>query len=164
MILSTRPIYSGMAADGIGTLAEQMARHGSRRNDPVRRLMNHLGDRWSVLILLVLEKDNFRYANLQKVINRLVPPEEKAISRRMLTLRLREMEAEGLIRRTVRAGKSVQVDYALTPFGLGYTAQVRTFIDWIVAGPHPILSATAFHSAFTGLGDSDWGQAGRADG
>lgn len=65
-----------------------------------------IGGRWKLLILCKLEDGKLRFSELRKSI--------PAITERMLTLQLRELEKEGLIRRTVYAEVPPRVDYELT--------------------------------------------------
>lgn len=65
-----------------------------------------IGGRWKLLILCKLENGKLRFSELRDRIN--------GITERMLTLQLRELEKEGLIKRTVYAQVPPRVDYELT--------------------------------------------------
>ncbi len=65
-----------------------------------------IGGRWKLLILCKLEDGKLRFSEIRKKIN--------GITERMLTLQLREMEKEGLVKRTVYAEVPPRVDYELT--------------------------------------------------
>ncbi|MPS64418.1 MAG: transcriptional regulator [Chryseobacterium sp.] len=65
-----------------------------------------IGGRWKLLILCKLEDGKLRFSEIRKRIN--------GITERMLTLQLREMEKEGLVKRTVYAEVPPRVDYELT--------------------------------------------------
>ncbi|MBW1655420.1 winged helix-turn-helix transcriptional regulator [Flavobacterium quisquiliarum] len=65
-----------------------------------------IGGRWKLLILCKLENGKLRFSELRNQI--------KGITERMLTLQLRELEKEGLIKRTVYAEVPPRVDYELT--------------------------------------------------
>lgn len=114
---------------GIEQLAAQMAAHGTERDAPVRAVMALLGDRWTTLILLVLGTGTWRHADLKRVLARLSA--EQAISQRVLTLKLRTLERDGMVRRTVSADVPPRVSYALTPLGEGLLAEARRLIGWI---------------------------------
>jgi DNA-binding HxlR family transcriptional regulator len=88
-----------------------------------------LGDRWTTLILLVLGTGTWRHADLKRVLARLSA--EQAISQRVLTLKLRTLERDGMVRRTVSADVPPRVSYALTPLGEGLLAEARRLIGWI---------------------------------
>ncbi|MCJ7936157.1 MAG: winged helix-turn-helix transcriptional regulator [Chryseobacterium sp.] len=65
-----------------------------------------IGGRWKLLILDKLKDGKLRFSELRKAI--------LGITERMLTLQLRELEKEGLIKRTVHAEVPPRVDYELT--------------------------------------------------
>lgn len=65
-----------------------------------------IGGRWKLLILDKLKDGKLRFSELRKAIS--------GITERMLTLQLRELEKEGLLKRTVYAEVPPRVDYELT--------------------------------------------------
>lgn len=65
-----------------------------------------IGGRWKLLILCKLENGKLRFSEIRKRIT--------GITERMLTLQLRELEKEGLVKRTVYAEVPPRVDYELT--------------------------------------------------
>jgi DNA-binding HxlR family transcriptional regulator len=68
-----------------------------------------MGGRWKLLILMQLNTGTQRYGELKKkIVN---------ITERMLTLQLRELEADGLIARRVYAEVPPRVEYTLTDIG-----------------------------------------------
>lgn len=68
-----------------------------------------LGGRWKLLILYKLGNKTLRYTELKKRI--------PAITDRMLTLHLQELEKDGLVTRTVYAAVPPRVEYQLTESG-----------------------------------------------
>jgi DNA-binding HxlR family transcriptional regulator len=68
-----------------------------------------MGGRWKLLILMQLNSGTQRYGELKKKIAN--------ITERMLTLHLRELEADGLITRQVFAEVPPRVEYTLTDIG-----------------------------------------------
>ena len=72
-----------------------------------REILNRMGDKWSVLVIVILGDGARRFSDLKRSI--------EDISQRMLTLR--GLERDGLLKRTVYATNPPQVDYALTPLG-----------------------------------------------
>jgi DNA-binding HxlR family transcriptional regulator len=78
---------------------------------PVREVLDRVGDKWSVLIIVMLGKRTHRYSELDRAI--------EGVSQRMLTLTLRALVRDGLVERTVHASVPPRVDYTLT--GLGHT-------------------------------------------
>lgn len=76
---------------------------------PVERTLGVIGGRWKPLILFHLRGGQRRFNELR----RLMP----AVSQRMLTQHLRELEADGIVSRTVHPVVPPRVDYDLTAFG-----------------------------------------------
>lgn len=113
----------------VAALAAEMQANGGGRDDPVRSVMGLLGDRWSTLLLLVLATGEWRHAGLRRTTARLSA--EQAISQRVLTLKLRALEREGLVARHVIADVPPKVSYTLTPLGRDLHGEVRRQIDWI---------------------------------
>ena len=124
---------------GIAALAAQMAAHGTGRDAPVRAVMALLGDRWTTLILLVLGTGEWRHADLKRVLARLSA--EQAISQRVLTLKLRTLERDGFVTRSVSADVPPKVSYRLTPLGQALLAQTQGLIGWIQVQSQAILEA-----------------------
>lgn len=65
-----------------------------------------IGGRWKLLIMCKLENRKLRFSELRNQID--------GITERMLTLQLRELEKEGLVKRTVYAEVPPRVEYELT--------------------------------------------------
>jgi DNA-binding HxlR family transcriptional regulator len=115
--------------DGLAALAREMGEHGVARNAPPRAVMALLGDRWTHLVLLVLVTGEFRHAELRRVLSRISA--EQAISQRVLTLKLRELERDGFVLRTVSSHIPPQVGYSMTELGEDLVRQSRQLLDWI---------------------------------
>lgn len=82
-----------------------------------------IGRRWTGAIVAVLLADGpLRFSELKV--------EVPGLSDRVLTQRLRELEAEELVARDVRPGPPVRVTYALTPKGVGLEPVVRALESW----------------------------------
>jgi DNA-binding HxlR family transcriptional regulator len=65
---------------------------------------------------------------------------EKDISQRMLTLRLRALERDGMVQRKVTPLVPPRVDYSLTPLGREFMQQIRNLIAWIEAHHDEIMA------------------------
>lgn len=87
-----------------------------------RELLDRVGDKWSLLILVVLNEGDMRFNALRRQVT--------GISQRILTMTLRGLERDGLISRTVTPGLVTQVRYALTPFGAQLLALTRPLVQW----------------------------------
>ncbi len=89
---------------------------------PVRDVLNRVGDKWSLLVLHLLDVSPKRYTELKNSID--------GISQRMLTVTLRGLERDGLVSRTVHPVVPPRVDYALTPLGHSLADTVNSLVDW----------------------------------
>jgi DNA-binding HxlR family transcriptional regulator len=81
-----------------------------------------IGRRWTGAIIFILLKARCRYATLRDAI-----PD---ITDRMLSDRLQELEAEGIIERTVVPEVPVKVEYALTKKGRALAGAIDAIADW----------------------------------
>lgn len=128
-----------LARPEIAALAAEMATHGTAREAPVRAVMALLGDRWTTLILLVLASGEARHAELKRALAALSA--EKAISQRVLTLKLRTLERDGFVARRVSDDVPPRVTYRLTPSGEELHAEARRVIGWVQANAARIEAA-----------------------
>jgi DNA-binding HxlR family transcriptional regulator len=94
-----------------------------------RAAMKVLGKPWNGMLLRELEAGSLRFSALAE---RLAP-----IGDRMLSLRLKELEAAGLVSREVEPGPPVRVSYALTPAGRGIGEVTQAVTGW----GHQVLEA-----------------------
>ena len=102
-----------------------MARHVSYNPDngcPVEAALDTLGGKWKGVILLLLFRAEHRYSALQQQL--------PGLSDRMLTKQLKELEADGLIRRDFAAGTPLNVTYALTPLGTDLAPLIKLMTAW----------------------------------
>ncbi len=81
-----------------------------------------IGRRWTGAIIYVLLKTRCRFATLRAAV--------PGITDRMLSERLQELEAEGIVTRTVVPESPVRVEYALTKKGRELGAAVAAIAGW----------------------------------
>jgi DNA-binding HxlR family transcriptional regulator len=94
-----------------------------RRNCPkFEAAMEVLGRPWTGLVIASLEDGPLRFRELGERVG--------AIGDRMLSLRLRELEARGLVERRVCPGPPIRVEYALTPAGCGFRQVAEAVSRW----------------------------------
>ncbi len=91
----------------------------------IRDVLDRVGDKWSVLVIVELSTRIRRFRELQRAID--------GISQRMLTLTLRRLERDGLVVRTVYPTVPAQVEYRLTETGQSLTFLVKALADWSLA-------------------------------
>lgn len=115
---------------GLVDLACEMGPVPPARDAPVREVMARLGDNWSALILKILASGRFRHTTLKRLMG--AYSSERGISQRMLTLRLKELERNGFVSRTVRSEfNPPRVEYGLTPMGQALLVEFSKLHAWI---------------------------------
>ena len=90
----------------------------------VAPVLNRDGDKWSMLIVMILSQGPRRFSELKREID--------GISQRMLTLSLRGLERDGLLTRTVTPSIPPRVDYELTELGISLREPVKALGDWAI--------------------------------
>ncbi|NWE61414.1 helix-turn-helix transcriptional regulator [Pseudomonas tolaasii] len=88
----------------------------------VSQVLARIGEKWSVLIIMFLAAEPRRFSEIKRAI--------EGISQRMLTLCLRGLERDGLIKRTVIAVMPPHVKYELTLLGQSLTVPVIALGSW----------------------------------
>lgn len=92
-------------------------------NCPVRNVLDRFGDKWSILILMVLgQNGTMRFNEINKTIG--------DISQKMLTVTLRTLEADGLISRQVFPEIPPRVEYQLTHLGFSLIPHINNLATW----------------------------------
>lgn len=88
----------------------------------VSEVLDRVGDKWSVLVVVMLGHGPRRFSELRRSI--------ASISQRMLTLTLRALERDGLVTRTVFPTIPPRVDYELTKLGRSLLQPVGALGQW----------------------------------
>lgn len=101
----------------------------------VTPVLNRVGDKWSMQIVMALSHGPRRFSELKREID--------GVSQRMLTLSLRGLERDGLITRTVTPSIPPRVDYDLTELGVSLREPVRALGDWAISHIDCIRAAQA---------------------
>ena len=91
----------------------------------VAPVLNRVGDKWSMMIVMMLARGPMRFSELKRAID--------GISQRMLTLSLRGLERDGLVTRTVTPSIPPRVDYELTELGISLREPVKALGEWAIA-------------------------------
>lgn len=95
------------------------------KNCPVRTVLDRFGDKWSILILLILgEREKMRFNELNKEI--------MDVSQKMLTVTLRTLEADGLVKRTIYPEVPPRVEYEITAMGKTLVPHINTLSGWAI--------------------------------
>ena len=89
---------------------------------PIRNVVAHIGDKWSMIVLFALVDGSERFNALKKRI--------VGVSQRMLTQTLRDLERDGYVSRTVYPEVPVRVEYELTALGKGIVKPLYQLVSW----------------------------------
>ena len=89
---------------------------------PTRRVLDRIGDKWAVLILILLERGPLRFNQLRREI--------PGLSQKMASQTLESLARDGLVSRRAFATVPVTVEYAITPLGQTLAATVDALRLW----------------------------------
>ena len=90
---------------------------------PVRNILDRFGDKWSMLILLILnDEDELRFNQLHKTIG--------TISQKMLSVTLKNLEADGLVKRKVFPEVPPRVEYKLSERAKTLMPHIEGLVGW----------------------------------
>lgn len=119
----------------------------AREDCEVRQILDRIAGKWSLLVISLLERRTMRFGELGREID--------GISKRMLTVTLRNLERDGLIYRTVYAEVPPRVEYRLSPLGCSLLATIQSLVRWTEEHQTQIASARAAFDAGPGGPDPD---------
>ncbi|QDP98940.1 helix-turn-helix transcriptional regulator [Microlunatus elymi] len=91
---------------------------------PGRLALDRIGDRWTVLIVGILESGTHRFSQLRDAVGGITP--------KVLTQTLRAMERDGLVTRTVYAEVPPRVEYCLTDLGRSLAVPIAAIRTWAI--------------------------------
>ena len=100
-----------------------LKKYGNADKCPVRNVIDRLGDKWSVLVLMLLEEAHvLRFNEIFGYI--------QTISQKMLAVTLKSLEADGLVKRTVYPQIPPKVEYELTDRGRSLLPHLHQLVGW----------------------------------
>ncbi|WP_067695268.1 winged helix-turn-helix transcriptional regulator [Nocardia jejuensis] len=104
---------------------------------PARDVLAVLADKWVLLVLGVLRSGEgpIRFNELRRRMD--------GITQKMLTRTLRDLEREGLVRRSVYPTVPPRVEYSLTPLGQDLGRITHAMGQWAVRNADEITTARA---------------------
>ncbi|MCK9578864.1 MAG: helix-turn-helix transcriptional regulator [Methanoregula sp.] len=97
-------------------------KNGKTYHCTVEAALDVIGGKWKPIILWALGENVLRFNELQKGL--------PGVNSKMLTKQLRELEEDGVIRRTVYAEVPPRVEYAITDFGKTLIPILEALCDW----------------------------------
>lgn len=112
---------------------------------PVREVLDRVAGKWSILVIIAAAQGPVRFTELERLID--------GISRRMLTLTLRNLERDGLLTRTVYATVPPKVEYELTDIAQELHESLRSLTEWTVRHRSAIYAAQRDYDADRSTGD-----------
>ncbi|ABO35443.1 transcriptional regulator, MarR family [Methanococcus maripaludis C5] len=89
---------------------------------PVEVTMDIIGKKWKVLILWHLNESTKRFSELKEVV--------PGISQKMLAQQLKEMEEDGIIKKTIYPEIPPKVEYSVTEFGKTLFPLLKSMNTW----------------------------------
>jgi DNA-binding HxlR family transcriptional regulator len=92
-----------------------------------REILSRLGDRWSVLIIYMINGEPVRFTELKRKVEEVRP-----ISSRVLTRTLKQLERDGLVTRKAFPVVPPRVEYKLTPLGQRFLNFAMEILDWTI--------------------------------
>lgn len=101
---------------------------------PIRNILSRISDRWSMLILLTLDGKQvpMRYSDILAAI-----PD---ISQKMLTVALKNLEADGLVQRHAYAEIPPRVEYNITERAKTLMPHINSLVGWTLENLADILN------------------------
>jgi DNA-binding HxlR family transcriptional regulator len=88
----------------------------------MRDLLSRVGDKWSVLTVVLLGDEAVRFNDLKRALD--------GISQKVLTTTLKGLERDGLVQRSVHSTRPLQVEYRLTALGQSLFGPVKVLALW----------------------------------
>ena len=88
----------------------------------VGKVLARVGDKWSVLVIVLLGSGSRRFNEIKRSI--------EGVSQQMLARTLRGLERLGVVKRTILTSSPPQVEYALTSLGRSLSKPVLALGKW----------------------------------
>lgn len=118
-----------------GTFMKPCDTHDTGTCQRISEMLSRIGDKWTLLVVRALGRGPRRFSALRRELG--------SISQKMLTRTLRNLERDGLVRRTVTPSTPPQVEYALTAMGEDLFGPIAALADWTITHADRIDAARA---------------------
>jgi DNA-binding HxlR family transcriptional regulator len=99
------------------------AGEGAANCKALGQIFDRIGDKWTIMVIGVLSRGPLRFNALQRAV--------PGVSHRMLTMTLRGLERDGLVKRTAFATIPPRVDYELTDRGNSLREPLQALAAWV---------------------------------
>lgn len=109
-----------------------LKKYADAEHCPVRCILSRIGDKWSVLIIMLLgESGKMRFNEISRSIG--------DISQKMLTTTLRSLVLDGLVERTIYPEVPPRVEYELTELGQSLLPHINQLSLWALNNMEQIM-------------------------
>ena len=112
---------------------------------PIRNVLDCIGDRWSLLVLMGLSQGTLRFTELKRAIG--------DISQRMLAQTLRALERDGYVSRQIYPVIPPKVEYRLTELGVSLLVKIEPLVVWADENHEQVKKARECYVVATGAGE-----------
>jgi DNA-binding HxlR family transcriptional regulator len=116
---------------------EPIAMDVLRPDCPSRVVMQRIGERWSMFVILALADGPLRFTAVKARVG--------VVTSKVLTETLRALEADGLIARQAYAESPPRVEYDLTPLGASLLVPLAGMRAWAEAHVPEVLASRERH-------------------
>lgn len=106
---------------------------------PTRMVLDRIADKWTVLVLALLDAGPMRFNQLRRCVD--------GLSQKMLSQTVKALERDGLITRQAFATVPVTVEYAITPLGRTLARALAPISDWAITNFAEVARARARYDA-----------------
>ncbi|WP_414440323.1 winged helix-turn-helix transcriptional regulator [Burkholderia sp. 22PA0099] len=106
---------------------------------PSRILFDQIADKWSMMILTVLDAGPLRFNAIKRHL--------EGVTQKALTQCLRRLERNGLVSRTVIPSSPVAVEYEITPLGRSLQGPFKALYSWTLQHLDQVDAARAAFDA-----------------
>lgn len=104
-----------------------------QRDCPARFLLDQIADKWTVLVVCVLDEGPTRFNELRRRVD--------GVSQKVLTSTLRALERNGMVERLVATSGPVAVTYRLTPLGTTLYEPMLALYGWTTRHIESVVDA-----------------------
>ncbi|ARP82146.1 hypothetical protein CAL12_15885 [Bordetella genomosp. 8] len=105
-------------------VTDPTADHDPKVCEKISGVLSRVADRWSMRVMGCLRNGPRRFSEIKRITD--------SISQRMLTLTLRNLERDGLLKRTVFPEVPPRVEYQLTEMGASMLASIDPLGSWTI--------------------------------
>ena len=128
-----------MAEPSLKLVDIDYAHEGAENCKALGQIFDRIGDKWTIMVVGVLSHGPLRFNALQRAI--------PGISHRMLTMTLRGLERDGMVKRTSFATIPPRVDYELTARGQSLQSPLKVLASWVRAEQTGIAASQEVYDA-----------------